>query len=339
MCAPRTRGEDPRQAAVPTKTIVHPVGRAETGIPPVRGFCLPGERATSNRFARGSQLVALCVYSYFSYGQWQAMKDQKWVMQGQLEQMKGSSTQTDKLIGETHTLATNAGAQAANAADEVKKLGALVDATNKQASATNGQLSVMQKQLEATDRAWIAIELSVVNVPGAFIGGPLVFDGNGRGSMGIEVRARKIGKSVANSASVRIDAFALPILESISKTPEQRQRKLCESRDEKRVMRSTILPNDTGGIYASIGFDTKDIPNAMPELKNGKPIVVFVYGCVDYESADSLTRHQTGFVLQAFGSRDTNKGIQVGATVAADQLTFRPYQFFGGNSLLSKLAG
>src|ERR1019366_4403407 len=89
------------------------------------------------------------------------MKDQKWVMQGQLEQMKGSSTQTDKLIGETHTLATNAGTQATNAADEVKKLGALVDATNKQASATNGQLSVMQKQLEATDRPWISINVEI----------------------------------------------------------------------------------------------------------------------------------------------------------------------------------
>lgn len=270
-------------------------------------------------------------YVHYAREQWQTANRQLVAMQGQLEQMKGSSTQADRLIGETHTLATNAGTQATNAADQVKKLSDLVAATNKQAAAMNGQLSIMREQLDATDRAWIAVEISAVNVPRAVTGGPLVFDDNGRGNMGLEVKVRNIGRSVANNASIRIAAFALSIIESISEIPEQRQRKLCGTAEGKQVMRNSILPNDTGGIYSSEGFDTKDIPNAMPELKNGKPIVVFVYGCVDYESAASPARHQTGFVLQAFGSRDTYKGIQVGATVAADQLTFRPYQFFGGN--------
>ena len=52
---------------------------------------------------------ALCVYSYFSYGQWQAMREQKDVMQGQLEQIKGNSVQTDRLIVETQNLAKAAG--------------------------------------------------------------------------------------------------------------------------------------------------------------------------------------------------------------------------------------
>lgn len=48
--------------------------------------------------------VALCIYSYFSYGQWRAMKDQKNVMQGQLDQMKSGSTQTDAIIREAQTM-------------------------------------------------------------------------------------------------------------------------------------------------------------------------------------------------------------------------------------------
>jgi hypothetical protein len=55
---------------------------------------------------------ALCVYSYFSWGQWQAIKDQKGVMQGQLDQMISSSIQTDKLIAATQDFAAASKAQA-----------------------------------------------------------------------------------------------------------------------------------------------------------------------------------------------------------------------------------
>jgi hypothetical protein len=51
--------------------------------------------------------IALCIYSGFSYEQWQAIRDQKTVMQGQLDQMKGSSAQTERLITETHTFVSN----------------------------------------------------------------------------------------------------------------------------------------------------------------------------------------------------------------------------------------
>jgi len=43
---------------------------------------------------------ALCVYSYFSYKQWQSMQGQKVVMQGQLDQMTKAALQTDELINE-----------------------------------------------------------------------------------------------------------------------------------------------------------------------------------------------------------------------------------------------
>src|ERR1035438_5075648 len=45
----------------------------------------------------------------------------------------------------------------------------------KQATTSQAEVRIMQKQLEATDRAWVMVELSANTewVPGALVGGPL----------------------------------------------------------------------------------------------------------------------------------------------------------------------
>jgi len=93
------------------------------------------------------------------------------VMNGQLEQMRGSGRQTDKLIslyqqqvaqltkqaGDTHDLAVAAGTQAINAGEQVKKLEAGVKETH--ALATAAQTA--NKNAVEADRPWIGGALTV----------------------------------------------------------------------------------------------------------------------------------------------------------------------------------
>jgi len=78
---------------------------------------------------------ALCVYSYFSWGQWQAMRDQNGVMEGQLEHMKDTH-----LLMETERLATNAEKQAR--------------ATNQLAAESKRSADIAQGE----DTPWLGIE-------------------------------------------------------------------------------------------------------------------------------------------------------------------------------------
>jgi len=72
------------------------------------------------------------------------------------------------------------------------------------------QVGIMQKQLELTDRPWVKINVTANTdwVPGAIIGGPLMFDRDGRGSLTAKIVLENIGKSVANHAYVREQPFA-----------------------------------------------------------------------------------------------------------------------------------
>ena len=276
---------------------------------------------------------ALCIYSYFSYGQWQAMKDQKIVMQGQLEQMKGTSTQTDRLIGETHTLATNAGVQAANAADQVKKLSALVDATNKQAVATRGQLSVMQGQVETTDRPWINVTIDIDD--------GLHFDQTGRAIFKLRYTLQNTGRSTAIgiTSSLVVKTLASMIVDWDWKKPMEEQAVNCADRANDNGDYGDILfpgqittRSPWSGVTPKVA-SRSTYPGAPDEaLKvaaNEYRIVIF--GCVDYRYTASVRHHQTGFAYEVRFMRGPNNygDLTIGTDVPQESLKLERFGLGG----------
>jgi hypothetical protein len=86
------------------------------------------------------------------------------VMRGQLEQMKGGSAQTDRLINETHALAAAAKAQSDSAAAQARSMKDLAGRALAQAKATNAlageskrAADTASKALTVQSRPWMAI--------------------------------------------------------------------------------------------------------------------------------------------------------------------------------------
>jgi hypothetical protein len=235
--------------------------------------------------------IATSLYTWYARRQWQ-------VMQSQLSEMRSSSAQTDRLINETHALA-------ANAADEVKKLGALVSATNKQASAASGQLSVMQKQLEAADRPWMAVDASVST--------PLTYDNTGV-HIGFNFMLSNTGRSPAQNVRIYPELTATVLLTNSTEA----QKRVCElaaSRTDTAWLAGfpgyTVFP----GTPQTQGWGLQLSPNDITEFWHPHKIVlppgaVFypqppyaappmgLIGCVDYTFQASSRDHQTGFAFE-----------------------------------------
>jgi hypothetical protein len=210
----------------------------------------------------------------------------------------------------------------------------------RQANYAQGQLETMQKQFEATDRPWIAVEITANTdwVPGSVVGGPLFFDQAGVGHMAAKITLKNIGRSVASHAYIRETVFAVGLDPAELQRPPMEQKKLCSGPNPytkpgaqmKIDPRFTIFPNDTQVEWESIGFPTAQIPEAElgRPLRNGKPVEPFLVGCVDYEYAASKVPRQTGFIYQVFGSKN-HQGIQTLMVIPADKLTFEPWAFGG----------
>lgn len=206
-------------------------------------------------------------------------------------------------------------------------------AAQKSVGSLNNQLGVMREQLEITDRPWITVKITACTEcgPRDIRGGPLSFDGDGRGRLTYNIALDNTGKSVASRVYVRSKALAIGLDAVEMNTPLNEQKNLCSGPnlyannklpfDE----RQTIFPNAPNVTSVVTGFDTKQIRD-MPEFQftRGKPVQPFVVGCVDYEYATSSINHQTGFIYQVFGGK-THQGIQIRDTVPVDSLTFEPY--------------
>jgi hypothetical protein len=232
--------------------------------------------------------------------QWKAMKLQSGVMQGQLEQMKGSSVQADKLIGETHALATNAGTQANNAADQVKRLSDLVDATNKQAVATAGELAIMQKQLEAADRPWIKIDIASSD---------LSYDTSGV-KVGLRYIFTNVGRSPAKNVWRSARLIAAILLMGVPKgnpEPKEVQRQVCNSLATRTpdISGYALFPGDhfTDQDVLALSMQELSVDNwARLNLPLPRPLPLGIVGCVDYTFESSPRHHQTGFAFLVSGS-------------------------------------
>lgn len=207
----------------------------------------------------------------------------------------------------------------------------------RQADAAQRQVAIMQQQLETTDRPWVTVEVMANTewVPGALIGGPLIFDKDGRGSLAFKIIYKNIGKSVASHVYDRTEAWAMGITDRPQMALDE-QRRVCNGPNTytKNTLpidiRYTLFPQDPQVAFVSTGFETKQIaaPSGFGILKNGKPVQPFIIGCVDYDYAYSTVPHQTGFIYEVYGSK-AHQGIQTLITIPVDRLTFEPYAFGG----------
>jgi hypothetical protein len=277
---------------------------------------------------------ATCIYGFFAFEQW-------WTMSGQLEQMRGSSTQNDKLICQTRKLAENAGKQATNTKilanatkDEVAKLKSLVDAANKQNNAMNQQLMTMQKQLEMTDRPWIRVTLETTS-PLTFLNNNTMFNVNFR------IRMKNIGHSVANKVVWASDAFLFSsIHDDPFKRPLERQKlllnKLSSSTEIPEYMESeSIFPDEERVNSSSIGgpIDPNKFPK-FPGRSEPTPVIEpWIVGCVMYQFPSSVNRHYTCFNYRVV-ERDPSKNlywgvIHVGHDLPADRVFLDPENWGG----------
>ena len=250
---------------------------------------------------------ATALYTSFALGQWRTMA-------AQLEQMRGSSLQTNRLITETHNLAENAGTQAANAkalaiaaSAQVEKLGAMVEAANKQAvaatigaNAAKAAVETNLKQLELAERPWISADFAIA--------GPLKF-----GSDGARVNIRIFLKNTGHSPAIHgmYDfRFLVPFLERPD--PARERDDLCkevEGRTElprNRRFTQTWFPGDQNLVNVSLPIAQADIrkalvdtprslfPDQPPTTATIGPVLV---GCIAYRPSFAEVTYSTGYVL------------------------------------------
>jgi hypothetical protein len=112
-------------------------------------------------------IVILGFYTYYAGRQWHAIDEQRQVMdkqfkimRGQLDQMKGTSLQADKMIAETHNLAEAAKAQADATGDLANRALAQATATNKLATETKRSADIAQRH----NAPWVGIEDNTVTI-------------------------------------------------------------------------------------------------------------------------------------------------------------------------------
>lgn len=208
----------------------------------------------------------------------------------------------------------------------------------KAAEAAQRSANFAQRQLEITDRPWISVEATSNTewVPNALIGGPLIFDASGRGSLTVELTLRNIGRSVATDVYVRQEVIATSIDAASLRIPIDEQKRICGGQNTYAGSKSaymtdpryTIFPNDYQIEFSKSTFDTHNLVDTLPGLKRGKPVIPYLLGCVDYEYGSLSVNHQTGFIYEVLGGRD-HQGIQTSDSVPVNKLTFEPYTFGG----------
>lgn len=269
--------------------------------------------------------------------QWSAMS-------GQLAEMKSGGKDTHALAVAAGRQAEAAGKQADRMKDQADQTKAIAEQARIQAVTALASVTNQERQLALTDRAWIRVEVAPnVDIPqNSLIGGPLTFDANGRGSLSLKIILHNIGRSVATDARVR-DAIVVGVAADPSVNnvwlPVDTQRKFCASSNAppstilgRPSPSYTVFPGDTTETYEFSTFETVNIPDVLSRfnsnLKWGKPIVLFLVGCVDYRYGVSKQMHQTGFVFEVYGD-SKHQSIQVGMPTPVIGVTFEKF-FLGG---------
>lgn len=233
-----------------------------------------------------------------------------------------------------------------NTANEVTKLGALVDATNKQATTTAGQLVVMQQQLEATDRPWIKIIEAGPSHPLIFHkGGDINAPGEGTVNLGLRVVLKNVGRSVALDIAIR-DKVSFPKFSSSGRKeafryPLEQQKIVCDEHKRLVALPFNLFPDDTSGDKTGDDHDT-----GVPDLGDGtfifpdlsfvranvpkvKSIMPMFVGCIDYKIASSGHWDETGFIYQLSRRPPARSVFEICKNVPMSELIVTEFAFGG----------
>jgi hypothetical protein len=262
--------------------------------------------------------AATITYTVYAGRQWRALT--------------ASSAQTDRLICETHALATNTGMQATNTANEVTKLGALVAATNRQATATGGELAVMQSQLEALDRPWVNLTIALNE--------GLHFDQEGKTVVKLTWTIQNSGKATAVEVSphifirkhLRAEMFQADLVERDTFCTK------WQSEPHLHAGEFVLFPGQqltSPSVWSGIaGPPSGPAPQGWPTgfwNDEKKEFRVLITGCVDYHYASSTRNHQTGIAYELRCMKGPNNycGLTSGTDVSIENLALEPY-WLGG---------
>jgi len=208
------------------------------------------------------------------------------------------------------------------------------------------QLTVMQnsadaarRQLEITDRAWVKVEVAPnFDIPkNSFIGQSLTFDANDVGHLSRKIILHNIGHSVANDVMIRDSTVAMSIWNHDFWFPIKVRDELCKSEisetDAQGNKRPSfiIFPQDSTKTYEISTFETKNLPDSPQDatLQRGKPIALYLVGCVDYRYGQSSVYHRTGFIFQVYGGPN-HDGIQIKMPTPVKELTLDSF-YLGGD--------
>ena len=241
---------------------------------------------------------------------------------------------------QTRLLSDQAQQAARDSIESAKRVERQLQIAAQQAQASVTAAQAQQRQLEITDRAWIQVEVAPnTDLPAnSLVGGPLTFDDDGTGHLSRTIILHNIGHSVATDVQIRDATVVQPEYATLDPwLPVNEQRALCRSKKYapyfagRRRPNYTVFPNSDTKSYELSTFQTKDIPDAPRELhlRLGKPVTLYLIGCVDYRYGLSSQLHQTGFVLEVFGGPD-RQGIQTKMIVQPEKLTFLPC-YLGGD--------
>jgi hypothetical protein len=250
------------------------------------------------------------------------------VMRGQLNQMVGSSGQTDRLLdlyqqqlaelrrqsSDTHDLAVQAkdqadrtrdlAAAAAEQADATRMIAANAATQAKAASdlASNsaGELATLQKQLELTDRPWIKVtdlRLWDCGSPCSTVTWyPVPAAEQNQMSTGYWVTVKNIGGSTALNVVTFTELYFTGNLMFGLRGEDSR---FCDSRGQVSPPVTgrgrTLFPNDPKEDFKS-GSANVASANFIPFDRSGPHAYAWVIGCVNYQFQASSTNHQTRFV-------------------------------------------
>ena len=160
---------------------------------------------------------------------------------------------------------------------------------------------VANQTLIASQRAWIRTEVNISDQP-------LIFGDNGAGTS-VSFKITNVG----NTPAINISHHArLLVIKNGGPSPFDEQRKRCgEVRKQPFRPGFTLFP---GEIFpSSIGFGTlslgvnvskDDVDKGREISADGKHVLMWVIGCVDYTfPTDPTTHHQTMFMFELTRSR------------------------------------
>jgi hypothetical protein len=148
---------------------------------------------------------------------------------------------------------------------------------------------IANQQLEATDRAWITIELAMPS-PSRIV--------NNSAAFFPQWTLHNIGRSIATEAYNEWSPYVEPFSEKASTEPLERQKETCTRADQPDRIRSgqVLFPNEAKGGTGSFTVDPATLRDAQAKSPNGMATSIVLTGCVGYRYPTSTRRHHTGFI-------------------------------------------